>query len=284
MKPQLLKVTKGPGHSFSIRRDRVPHMNNRWHYHKEVELIHFAKGGGMQFIGDSIRRFHEGDVALVGPDLPHYWRFDQPVSEDADIRVVHFTTDFWGEAFLQLPECTAVKHLLEVSRRGLQIKEGSRQRTAALMEAMLEADGLHRILLLLDALSGIAASREWEPLSAPGFTPTVPQPDQDRISAIYDFALKHFNRKIHLEEIATVANISPHSFCRYFKARTRKTFSQFLMEVRIGHACKLLIENKRSIKQICSDSGFNNFTSFYKFFKQMTGKSPVQYQKEHQVV
>src|SRR6266496_26776 len=83
MRPQLLKVLKGPGHSFSIRQDLVPHVNNRWHYHKEVELIHFKKGEGTQFIGDNIKRFKAGDVALVGSNLPHYWRFDDAYFEEA---------------------------------------------------------------------------------------------------------------------------------------------------------------------------------------------------------
>ena len=100
MRPQLLKVTKGPGQSFSIRRDLVPHVNNRWHYHSEVELVHFEKGEGTQFIGDSINRFKAGDVVIIGSNLPHYWRFDDVYFEEnslatADVRVVHFTENFW---------------------------------------------------------------------------------------------------------------------------------------------------------------------------------------------
>jgi transcriptional regulator GlxA family with amidase domain len=102
----------------------------------------------------------------------------------------------------------------------------------------------------------------------------------ERVNCIYDYSLRHFRRAIQLEEIAAVANISPNSFCRFFKSRTRKTYSRFLLELRVGHACKLLIENNLSIKQICFESGFNNFTGFYKYFKLITGKSPLGYQKE----
>jgi len=90
----------------------------------------------------------------------------------------------------------------------------------------------------------------------------------------------NFKSAIKLDEIATVANISPNSFCRFFKSRTRKTYTQFINEIRIGNACKLLIEEKINLKQICYESGFNNFSSFHKFFKEITGKSPLQYQKE----
>src|SRR5688572_27640322 len=108
MRPQLLKVLKGPGRSFSVRQDLVPHVNTRWHYHNEVELIHFNSGEGTQFIGDNISRFNPGDVVIVGSNLPHYWRFDdvyfdEEPSKSADIRVAHFHENFWGDQFLDLP-------------------------------------------------------------------------------------------------------------------------------------------------------------------------------------
>ena len=285
MRQQLLKVTKGPGHSFSIRRDLVPHVNNRWHYHSEVELIHFEKGEGTQFIGDSISRFKAGDVVLVGSNLPHYWRFDDVYFEEnslatADVRVVHFTENFWGNSFLDVPEMTCIKALLEKAKRGLNINGETNLKIAALLENLLKAEGPQRIALLIEVLSIIANSKSVTSLSSMGFKQERLEGESDRINAIYEYSLKNFKRKIQLEEIADMANISPNSFCRYFKLRTRKTYSQFLIEIRVGHACKLLIENNLSIKQLCYESGFNNFTSFHKYFKMITGKSPLVYQKE----
>src|ERR1051325_11412946 len=139
MRPQLLKVLKGPGLSFSTRQDLVPHVNNRWHYHKEAELIHFKKGEGTQFIGDSIKRFKPGDVVLVGSNLPHYWRFDDAFFEEntkaqADIRVSHFNENFWGEQFLDLPENSNIRTMLEKAKRGLQVTGKTKQRVAELLE------------------------------------------------------------------------------------------------------------------------------------------------------
>lgn len=285
MRPQLLKVSKAPRHSFSVRRDVVPYINNRWHYHPEIELIHFRKGEGTQFIGDNIKSFKSGDILLLGSQLPHYWRFDDAYFEEnsklqADIRVAHFCENFWGDQFLQLPENMAIKALLEKAKRGLQITGKTRQKVAELMEQLLHADGTQRIMLLIEALHTIAESKQPGTLSSLGFKHSLVEGESERVNAIYDYSLKHFKRKIQLEEIAAVANISPNSFCRYFKSRTRKTYSQFLIELRVGQACKLLIENNLSIKQLCFESGFNNFTSFHKYFKQITGKSPLGYQKE----
>lgn len=285
MKPQLLKVSKEPRHSFSVRQDLVPYVNNRWHYHTEVELIHFKKGEGTQFIGDNIKRFKAGDVVLVGSGLPHYWRFDdcyfqESSNAQADVRVLHFCEDFWGAQFLQLPENLNLKCLLEKAKRGIQITGKTRQKAAELLESILHVDGSRRIILLIEALSLIADCKQIKTLSSIGFKHDFVDAENDRVNTIYDHSLKNFKRIIQLEEIAAIANISPNSFCRYFKSRTRKTYSQFLIEIRVGHACKLLIENNLSIKQICYESGFNNFSSFHKYFKLITGKSPLCYQKE----
>jgi len=285
VRPQLLKVSKGPDRSFSVRHDLVPHVNNRWNYHSEVELIHFKKGEGTQFIGDSIKRFKAGDVVIVGSNLPHYWRFDDIYFEEntralADVRVSHFNERFWGEQFLHLPENNNIKTILERAKRGLQITGKAKQRVAELLEQLLVAEGTQRIILLMEALSAIASCKQLVSLSSIGFKPELVEVESDRINAIYEYSIKNFQRKIQLEEIAEVANISPNSFCRYFKSRTRKTYSQFLIELRVGHACKLLIENNQCIKRLCYESGFNNFTSFHKYFKLITGKSPLTYQKE----
>lgn len=286
MKPQLLKVSTGPAHSFSVRQDLVPYINNRWHYHPEVELIHFKKGNGTQFIGDSIQQFRPGDIVMVGSQLPHYWRFDDAYFQEehklsADVRVAHFSESFWGAQFLQLPENKAIRSVLEKSKRGIQIHGKTKKLVADLMERMLKAEGTERIILLMEALDTIAACSQVVTLSSIGFQHNFEEAENDRINAIYEYSLANFRNKIHLEEIAAVALISPNSFCRYFKSRTRKTFSQFLIEIRVGHACKLLIDNKMSIKQLCYESGFNNFASFHKNFKHITGKSPLTYQKEY---
>lgn len=281
MRPQLLTIVTEPGQSFSVRRDRDPFLNDRWHFHHEIELIHFKEGQGAQFVGDSMRRFSAGDVVLVGPNLPHYWRFDDVyVASDVDVRVAHFTEKFWGEAFLLLPEAIHIRLLLERSKRGLQVEGETRKKVADVLEKLLEASGMRRLLLLMEALDIIATSGHTRPLSSIGFRHDLQEVEYQRINAVYEYSLKHFRRSIQLEEIASVANISPNSFCRYFKTRTRKTFSRHLIELRVGNACRMLIENNLSIKQLCYESGFSNATSFYKYFKLITGKSPLDYRRE----
>jgi len=285
MRPQLLKVSKEPGHSFSVRRDLVPYINNKWHFHSEVELIHFKQGSGTQFVGDNMKRFKSGDVVLVGANLPHYWRFDDPYFDEGrqqpiDVCVAHFSENFWGGSFLDLPENVGLKTLLEKARLGLQVEGEAKYKVAGLLEKLLDSEGMSRVILLIEAMHVLAGSHQLQPLASIGFKHSLGEAEHLRINLIYEYSLRHFRRPIQLEEIAAVANISPNSFCRFFKSRTRKTYSRFLLELRVGHACKLLIENNLSIKQLCYESGFNNFTSFYKYFKLITGKSPLGYQRQ----
>lgn len=285
MKPLLLKVSADPAHSFSVRHDVQPDINNRWHCHPELELIYFIKGSGTQFIGDSIKQFQPGDMVLVGSNLPHYWRFDDVYfgdggeTQSADTIVVHFNENFWGDQFLQLPENKLIKVLLERSKRGLQITGKTKEALAGILSTMLKTDGAERIILLLSALNILAGS-SLSFLTSIGFKYDHNDSESDRLNNIYEYSMRNFRKKIYLEEIAEVAGVSANSFCRYFKSKTRKTYSQFVIEIKVGYACKLLIENKLNIKQLCYDSGFNNFSTFHKHFKQVTGKSPLMYQKE----
>jgi AraC-like DNA-binding protein len=284
MKPQLLKISQSPVQSFSVRHDLKPSMDNKFHYHPEVELIHFIKGKGTQFIGDSITEFQSGDLILLGSNLPHYWRFEKNSSKDnaqyGEVQVAHFSESFLGEHFLNLPENKAIKDLLEKSKRGIKVNGKNKERVAGLLGHMQEAQGPDRIIYLMLALVEIIKSEALEILSSVGFTQLNEDNHENRIKAIYDYTFANYRKKIHLGEIAEIAKISPNSFCRYFKSFTRKTYSQFLTEVKVGQACKLLIDNRLNIKQVCYESGFNNFASFYKCFKEITGKSPLNYQKE----
>ncbi len=284
MNPHLLKVSTAPYQSFNIRHDVVPYFYNHWHFHPEVELLHIQKGTGIQFVGDSIERFKKDDVLLLGANLPHLWRCDDQYFQKsktlkAQATVVHFREDFWGEIFLELPENKKLKLLLEKAKRGVRITGSTKQFVMQQLELMLHAKETERIVLLLQILYRLAQSKQVKQISSVGFASQLEQKSTDKINAIYAYTLAHFKEKISLKKIAEESNISPNSFCRYFKVHTRKTYSNFLHELRVGHASKLLIENRLSISQICYESGFNNITNFYKTFKRFTGQTPFEYQK-----
>lgn len=283
MKPQLLKVPTKHTDSFSARQDMYPNINNRWHYHTEVEMIHFHCGSGMQFIGNHISRFQAGDIVLVGSNLPHYWRYDdeayleQPFEKPYST-VIHFTENFWGKDFLALPETRELKLLLNDAKKGLLARAVQHPNIALHMQQVLQQKGFNKLLSLLACLQSFYSSENIVRLSAINYSNNIPDSESERIEKIYNFTANHFKRKIALSEIAALVNLEPNSFCRYFKVRTGKNYTAFLQEIRVNHACKLLLENKLNIKQVCFESGFNNFSCFHKGFKEITGQSPKSYQ------
>lgn len=286
MKPQLLKVPYGPHHSFGVRKENEPNINNRWHYHPEVELIYFHHGAGTQFVGDHISQFKAGDIVLVGSDLPHFWKYDeicfnQEAYPSAYSTVVHFFENFMGERFLHLPETRHLKFFLEKARRGVLLRGLNADRIGEMIEHVYLSEGINKIIALISCLSEFANCTDTIALSSLGFKYDFPESENARINAIYNYTLNNFHKKIKLSEVAEIAGMIPNSFCRYFKHHTGKTYSDFLTEIRIGYACKLLIANKSSVKQICYESGFNNFSCFHQNFKNITGKTPQHYQREY---
>lgn len=285
MKPQCLTITsRGYAQSFSARCDRMPDINNNWHYHDELELIYFKRGKGAQFMGNTIGTFSDGDVLLTGSKLPHFWKFDpvyfdQSPTNTVEVYVVHFSKDIWGDAFLMLPEMKEIVRVTERALRGIRLKGSARVLVAKLIEKIIAADGAKRLLYLMEALLETAACKEVEYMTSLGFKTDFADRERDKIHAVYNYTIANYKRKIELIEIADVASISPSSFCRFFKLRTGKTYTLFTNEIRIGHACRLLIENKMNIKEICYDCGFNNFVSFHKWFNEITGMTPLKYQK-----
>jgi len=284
MKPILRKIDTGYNSSFSIKEDIYPYLYNHWHYHPEVELAYIRKGKGLRLVGNSMEEFEDGNLILLGSALPHVWR-----SEDIYFKgipglhieaiAIHFNEEFWGSEFLRLPELQSVRKLLQESKRGLRITGKTNRIIIRKMEDVLKATDAIRISLLLEMLQIIAVSKDYSFLSTAGYAKEYDVADMDRINLVYAYTFNNFQKHISIKKVAAAVNISPHSFCRYFKTRTMKSYWQFLLEVRLGYACKLLIENKKSIANICYDCGFNNLSNFNRHFKDFLKMTPKQYMK-----
>lgn len=285
MKPFLIKVDVAPEQSFKVRNNVNPLDYNQWHYHEELELTYIQKGTGIRFAGDSIESFKAGDLVLLGSNLPHFWRSDEASKDEIEAQclaqVVQFKPDFWGKAFLDLPELSQAKELFIKAKQGLRITGKTRDLVSELMQELSTASGLNRILILLQIIMAVSDSNEMSFLSSVGFSSSLNETETRRISSVYSYTLANFTRKVKLEEVAAIANMTPNAFCRYFKTHTRKTYSQFLLEIRVGQACKLLIEHQLPIGQVCLESGFQNFSNFNRYFKAITSLTPQAYQKLH---
>jgi AraC-like DNA-binding protein len=174
-----------------------------------------------------------------------------------------------------------IRELLACAGRGILYRGEKSQRICELIEKTYQTDGLSRIMHLLECLTACWEAQPPSILSSQGFRYEIKNQDNDRLNSVYNYTFKNFKNKVELKDVAEVAGFIPNSFCRYFKNRTGKTYYQFLTETRIGYACKLLIDNSQSVKQICFESGFQNFSCFHKSFKDHTGYTPQTYQKKY---
>jgi AraC-like DNA-binding protein len=280
MQPVLIKVNIPQKASFSINRykydDKFPGI---WHFHEEFELTLITKSSGSRLVGDRIDNFKEGDLVLLGKNLPHTWRNDSSLGSEA--LVVHFFDDLFGEKFFDLPEMYKIKRLLSESRRGLNILGKTNERVVELMTNIEHNSGSQTIIHLLSILQEVAESDEVEEISSEGFVNSMNLTDSDRLKKVYEYIMNHFDEDLNLNKAAVVANMSPSAFSRYFKSRTRKSFTQFVIEMKIGYCCKLLINEKLSIAEVCYRSGFQNLSNFNQHFKDITGLTPKKYQSLH---
>ncbi|MFP9099593.1 AraC family transcriptional regulator [Flavobacterium sp. RHBU_24] len=282
MKPHHLAIATDSTKSFSAKCEVLPDVNNWWHYHDELELIYFKNGSGTQFVGDNISNFKNGDIVLVGSNLPHYWQFSEQFKDAAiEVYVVHFNKYFWGKEFLTLPENLELLKVIEKSGQGIQIKESNNTYLTEAIVRIIETQGTKKILSLIEVLLEIGKCSNSKYLVSLGFKANFQESERDRIQNIYNYTLKNYKEQISLETIAKIAKMSRTSFCKFFKLRTGKTYSVFLNEIRVGNACKMLIEKKLTVKEICFESGFLNFSSFHKCFKDSTGQTPLKYQRSY---
>ncbi len=225
--------------------------------------------------------FGPGDLVLLGANLPHWYRSEAAYYEhhphlEAVSVVVQFTGEFLGKTFLEAPEMARIRQVLESAARGLEIRGATRERIAGLMGDILGLSGMERLLRLLSILHVLADSEECVLLSHAGAA-GIQVKDSERINRIYEYVMSRFTETISIGDVADRVHMCPSAFCRYFKKRTRKTFSFFLNEIRIGHACKLIIEGELSVTEVCFLSGFNNVSYFNRQFKAIKKVTPSEF-------
>ncbi len=286
MKPTLRKAIPEVESSFVVRKDIGPKMKNNWHYHDECELLYIKKSTGVWLIGDYKGNFESGDVILLGSGTPHSYRHEdkyvrEEETEQGVALVTLFSPGIFGESFLNLPESKEIKNLLELSKRGLKMKGTVRKDIGKIMEEIQQAEKGRKLINLLNILQIITEKREYQILATEGYSCTIEKVNTERLSLIMEYTYYNYHKQITIEEIASLINMSIHSFCRFFKEKTRKTYMQFLMEVRIGQACKLLIDDDMHSAEVGYNCGYNSISHFNHQFKIVKNKSPLEFKRSY---
>lgn len=281
MKPILMRHVETPPHdSFKSWENARPYLHNPWHYHPECEITYINKGSGVLFIGDQVLNYDNDTLIVIGPNLPHEWRSDSKENPDfySQTFAVHFNKNFPGEDFYKIPEAVSINHLLEQSVRGIKINDNQTKKIVKeKLMLLLKTKGIERISILFSVLNNIASCQKIELLSSRIFVNSIDEGQNHRMNQVYKYVMNRFREQISVEEIAKEIHMTTTSFCRFFKQRTNKSFIQYVNDIRIGYACKLLLEENYNISQIAYESGFENLSNFNKQFKKIKTITPSRF-------
>lgn len=274
-----------PKTSLNVKWDDFPHFTYPWHFHSEYEIVNVLKSYGKRFVGDSIESFKDGDLVLIGNKLPHFWKSDEAFyKRKPDYRVnaivVHFPSDFFKEEISNYSEFHHIKVLLMKSSRGIKFTAPTNAIAGEKLKELLDLSGLEQMLSFISFLNFLAQSKDVKLLASEAYRMDSHEYLSDRLDKVIHYFNCNYQQKIKLRDIAEKIGMNPTSFCRYFKEKTGKSFTSFVNEMRIGHACKLLVEGKLSISQICFECGFNNVSNYNRTFRKFTGFTPSEYQDQ----
>lgn len=255
-----------------------------WHFHNEYEIIYVREGHGERFVADNIGTFGAGEIILLGSNLPHYMRSAaEYFSEDSQKRVtgvvIQFEKDFMAHAINNYIDLKLIKDLLDESKRGILFSSLANKKIVEQVEALPSYKGVDRFVNLLLILDNMAKSNNKRLLGSRQFDNSLSLFADDRLGKVLSYVNYHYTEKINLEAIAAKIPMNVTAFCRYFKEKSGKTFIDYIMDLRIGYACKLLSSGPMDVSQICIASGFNSVTHFNRIFKRKTSMTPTEYKK-----
>lgn len=274
-----------PDQSFTIRSEILEvKMFSALKSHVNFEIALIENCCGKRFIGDHIRDFEETELVLLGSYLPHCWQYYKTLDpgKDPNAVVIHFFPDFLGRDLLKKPEAKQLNQLFEQASKGILFRGETLVAAKKIMQEMLTATGMTRAALLLRLLDLLSNSDETETLSSPYYNQVNDQGDAQKMNKVFDYIFQNFYREISLKEVADTIPMSPSAFCRFFKARTNRTLIDFIKEVRIGHAAKLLLEGQHNVTEACFECGYNNLSNFNKHFKEVKNMTPRDFVRQYQ--
>ena len=274
-------VPADPNSPLTLRDTRASHFTYPWHYHPELELTLVVTGQGLRYVGDSIHAFEDGDLCLVGAGTPHCWLSKPVPGRPVRALVVQFSPKVFGQGFLELSAAKPIVTLFEHADRGLCFHLGLRQRiTEAMGTLFSEARRpLDQLVILLDILAQMAKDQEYDFLSLTrGHRPETPR-HVATAQRVLTHIHEHAHRSLSQREVADLAGLSAAGFSRFFSRHFGKPFITYLAEMRIGSACRLLMESRLSVAQIAVEVGFNNLANFNRRFRDLKGVTPTEYRR-----
>jgi AraC-like DNA-binding protein len=271
-----------------VQEEILPSFYNHLHRHKETQITYIKKGEGTLIAGNYMQAFKSGEVYIIGANQPHIFKSDDSYFLKKSKQQVHAITIFFNptllqNSLLQLPETKDIHKFLNKTANGLKVPLPKVAHIIAEIEKVRKSKTGHKLASFINLMQLLADIKNWNSLAT--ITPEISFSDTEglRMNNIYQYTMNNYTENIKLKEIAAIAFLSPQAFCRYFKKHTRKTYFDFLNEIRVNEACKKLVANSyASISAIAIDTGFNSDANFCRVFKKITLTSPLQFRKNYE--
>ena len=282
MKARLEQLDLTTGESFTFHIARHPYFHTPLHYHPAYEIIYIRESVGIRIAGDHSAPFQGGQLAMLGPGLPHVWKNDEKYTVGApglmaEAWVIHFGPEFWGEQFTGLPECQTIRQLFRDASRGILFSDKVAARAGRQLETLQHHHGINRVYSFIRLLNALAGDRDRQILASVGYSDF---PGQDpRIRKVIDHILANYTGELGEAAVSELIGMQPGAFSRFFRANVYKTFKRFVIELRLSHACKLLMESNKPVSAVCYESGFNNISNFNELFRKHYHETPGEYRR-----
>lgn len=275
MKPEFVAVDLRPGQSFLVEEVFTAGGSTLFNYHMGCQITLLVHGHGERWIGDHVAPYRDGDLAMMGPYLPHMWREASRATAHHGV-VVYFPEDFLGETFLARPELDAVRRLIVRSRRGLTFSGRTRHDASRLMRRLPTVVGFDRLLTLLSLLKIFAEAppAESAELASTDYALPVDDGDGDRLTRVFQHIRDHLDQPLGRHDLARLVGLSDSAFSRFFVARVGMTLPDYLNELRIGRACRRLMESDEPIANIARTCGYGTLANFNRRFRAQKGTTP----------
>lgn len=255
------------------------------HSHAEYELNFVENGRGIQrIVGDSIEEIGDYDLTLItGRELKHAWKQHKCTSKKIREITIQFSSDLFFGSLLSKNQFNSILHMLEKARVGCSFPLSAILKVYSLLDRLASEQGFYAVLKFLTILYELSLC-ESRPLSSSSFACISDSADSRRVQKIYAYINRNYNKEIRLAQLAELVGMSPTAFSRFFSQRTGKNLSDYLIEIRLGHAVRMLVNTTQSVSEICFECGFNNISNFNRIFKRKKGCSPKEFRSNYQRV
>lgn len=274
----LTEITKlSEKDCFHIEERHKTEFTYPLHQHKEYELNFIEHGAGVRrLVGDSVEEIGEYDLVLIGAEnLEHVWEQGNCTSNDIREITIHFSAGLFGGGFLSRNQFTTIRRMLSRADHGLAFPVSAIMKVYSILDTLTgEQESFAQLLKFMYILYELSISDEARVLASSSFAHTARSTESRRIQKVKQYINDHYSEHLNLADLASLVGMSPVAFSRFFRQRTGRTLSDYIIDIRLGFAARMLVDSSKNVSEICYECGFNNLSNFNRAFRSKRGYTP----------